>query len=300
MMAHARSRGRARRPGSNMPNHGWLIFNRPEQHWFFRLLGLIVRARAELTLITVTVTAYIQLRHHYDPQTVLIGMGVVTIAVFAIPPTRRYLWRRIWCVITRRRLRACMTQTFTMARANGRLPFLLWARPSPVGEHVLVWLPAGMAVKDLERITGELAAACWATDARILPSKRRAFLAHIHVIRRDTLGAVGLSPEVIDELDHDHTTGARDTDTRPVYPYLVRDPEQERAGLAALTPSINRTAAIAEPAPSSNDDGSSAALSMTAGPASKASAGKPTTAPASDEDDTAVTGYGGLDVSDYV
>ena len=70
-----------------------------------------------------------------------------------------------------------MTQTFTMARANGRLPFLLWARPSPVGEHVLVWLPAGMAVKDLERVTGELAAACWATDARILPSKRRAFLA---------------------------------------------------------------------------------------------------------------------------
>jgi hypothetical protein len=279
-----------------MPHNGWLIFNRPEQHWFFRLLGMIVRARAELTLITVTVTIYIQLGNYYDPQTVLIGMGVATIAVFAIPPTRRYLWRRIWCVITRRRLRTCMTQTFTMARANGRLPFLLWARPSPVGEHVLVWLPAGMAVKDLERITGELAAACWATDARILPSKRRAFLAHIHVIRRDTLGAVGLSPEVIDELDHDNRA-----DTRPVYPYLVRDPEQERAGLAALTPSINRTAATAEPAPSSsNDDNPAGRPSTTAGPAAKTAAGKPTTAPSSDEDDPAVTGYGGLDVSDYV
>ena len=216
-MAHARSRGRARRPGNNMPHNGWLIFNRPEQHWFFRLLGLIIRARAELTLITVTVTVYMQLGNYDDPHDVLIGMGVVTIAVFAIPPTRRYLWRRIWCVITRRRLRACMMQTFTMARANGRLPFLLWARPSPVGEHVLVWLPAGMAVKDLERITGELAAACWATDARILPSKRRAFLAHIHVIRRDTLGAVGLSPEVIDELDN-HTSGRRARRTRPPPP----------------------------------------------------------------------------------
>jgi hypothetical protein len=163
-----------------------------------------------------------------------------------------------------------------------------------------VWLPAGMAVKDLERITGELAAACWATDARILPSKRRAFLAHIHVIRRDTLGVVGLSPEVIDELDGGNTTATRDTDARPAYPYLVRDPEQERAGLAALSPSINRTAATAEPAPSSNDDNPAGRPSTTAGPASKTAAGKPTTAPASDEDDPAVTGYGGLDVSDYV
>ena len=77
MMAHARSRGRARRPGNNMPHHGWLIFNRPERHWFFRLLGMIVRARAELTLITVTVTVYLQATHYYDPQAVLIGMGVV-------------------------------------------------------------------------------------------------------------------------------------------------------------------------------------------------------------------------------
>ena len=173
-----------------------------------------------------------------------------------------------------------MTQTFTMARANGRLPFLLWARPSPVGEHVLVWLPAGMAVKDLERITGELAAACWATDARILPSKRRAFLAHIHVIRRDTLGAVGLSPEVIDELDHDHTTDTRDTDTRPAYPYLVRDPEQERAGLAALTPAINRTPATAAPAPSSTRR--PCRHTQHDRRLATSTAGKPTTAPASE------------------
>jgi hypothetical protein len=262
---------------------------------------VIVRARAELTLITVTVTVYIQLGNYYNRQAVLIGMGVVTIAVFAIPPTRRYLWRRIWCVITRRRLRACMTQTFTMARANGRLPFLLWARPSPVGEHILVWLPAGMAVKDLERITGELATACWAKDARILPSKRRAFLAHIHIIRRDTLGIVDLSPEVIDELDDGNTTATRDTDARPAYPYLVRDPEQERAGLAALTPVINRTPVSGVPAPPSNNDSPAGTPSTTAGPASKSAAGKPTTAPtSSDEDDSAVTGYGGLDVSDYV
>jgi hypothetical protein len=257
-----------------MPHNGWLIFNRPEQHWFFRLLGVIVRARAELTLITVTVTVYIQLRHHYDPQPILIGMGVVTVAIFAIPMSRRYLYRRIWCVITRRRLRACMTQTFTMARANGRLPFILWARPSPAGEHILVWLPAGMAVKDLERITGELAAACWAKDARILPSKRRAFLAHIHVIRRDTLGTADLSPEVVDELDHDHSTDTGDTDTRPAYPYLVRDPEQERAGLAALTPVINRPSATTDPSSTDDQD-----ISTTAGPVSKSAAGKPTTAP---------------------
>ena len=99
MMAQARSRGRTRRPG-NTPHNGWLIFARPEQHWLFRLLGLIVRARAELTLITVTVTVYNLATDYYDPNRVLIGMGVVTIAIFAIPPSRRYVWRRFWCVIT--------------------------------------------------------------------------------------------------------------------------------------------------------------------------------------------------------
>ncbi len=186
-----------------------------------------------------------------------------------------------------------MVQTFTMARANGRLPFLLWARPSPVGEHVLVWLPAGMAVKDLDRITNELAAACWAKDTRIIPSRRRAFFAHIHVIRRDTLGTVDLSPEVIDELDNDQPTAPPTPGTptaRPAYPYLVRDPEQERAGLAALTPSINRppaTAGIAD-APSNDDipaNGTSSTTGKTAGPARQASTGKPTTARTSDEDD---------------
>jgi hypothetical protein len=71
-----------------------------------------------------------------------------------------------------------------------------------------------------------------------------------------------------------------------------------------LTPAFNRTPATAASPPPSNDDGpalgTSSTIRKTAGSASKASPDKPTTARPSDEDDPAVTGYGGLDVSDYV
>ena len=299
-MAHARSRGRTRtanRRNRRVQHDGWLIFAHPEQHWTFRLLGLVVRARAELTLITVTVTIYVLGRDHFGPEYTLYGMTATLLVVGVVPVSRRYVIRRFWCVMTRHRLRACMVQTFTMARQNGRMPFLLWSRPSSTGEHVTVWLPAGLAVKDLDRQADRLAAACWAKEVHVVMSEWRATVAHVYVARRELLSTTDLAPDVndTDTTENDSRSGrhlhpVRDI-PRDLKHDLVRDPAEEQAALAALTPALRRTT-------NSTTDGPDAGQNTGTTDTTPTSPGTRTTGSRSQEQPT--TGYGGQDVSDYI
>src|SRR4051812_17158858 len=136
-------------------------------------------------------------------------MAATLAVVLALPASRRYTLRRVSAVVMRHRMRACFLQTRTWT-ANGRLPFLVWSRPTPVGVRVRVWLPAGLSVNDLERIIDEIGAACWAREARITPVSGQAALVWVDIIRRDPLGAAGpLSPPVVDSLGPDrHPAGA--------------------------------------------------------------------------------------------
>ncbi|MCO1657432.1 hypothetical protein [Pseudonocardia humida] len=184
------------------------IFTRPEQHWFFRVVGFIIRRRAELTVITVTVIAWTVCVDQFGQTHTVIGMTVTVLVVFAVPASRRFVIRRMWCVITRHRMRACFKRT-RGAIHHGKLPYLWWSRPSPVGERVRVWLPAGLSVKDVQHITDELATACWAREARITPSRSQAASVVIDIVRRDPLGrSKPVTPTVADGLDaswhHDH------------------------------------------------------------------------------------------------
>ena len=132
----------------------------------------------------------------------LIMLGTTTV-LLVIPASRRFMVRRMWSVITRHRMRACFVQSRTMT-LDGRMPFLLWSRPSPVGERVRVWLPAGLSVKDIEDDSQRLAAACWAHEARITPTRHQAALVIVDVIRRDPLTArTVLTPAVLDDIDGD-------------------------------------------------------------------------------------------------
>src|SRR6185503_15539818 len=106
-----------------------------------------------------------------------------------VPPYGRYLLRRWQCVCTRHRVRAALLKSRygSSMTYDGKLPYLLWSRPSPIGERIRVWLPAGLSVKDLERSTDVLAAACWADSARITPARGQAALVVLDIIRRDPL-----------------------------------------------------------------------------------------------------------------
>jgi hypothetical protein len=273
------------------------IFTRPETHLLWRVLGFIVRLRAELTVITVLVAA----RFWAWPRLValightmaLITVTVLILSILCIPASRRYLCRRWWSITTRHRMRACFVQTRTMTH-HGRLPLLVWSRPSPVGERVRVWLPAGLSVKDLERVTAEIAAACWAADVRITPSRSQAALVIVDVIRRDPLTGSAFTPAVADNLDRTGHPNRID----------LADLEEATGTGGTVVPLPSRSTL---PPPATRDTSETGSNTNTTGQdgsrartrKNPASAG-PAASSSARSDEPPITGFGGVDVSDYV
>lgn len=221
--AHSRSRGGPTRSRTSYRTGTIEIFTRPHQNPYLRVVGWIVRFRAELTLLFIVGTPIVVqwwrtrpvsrepgtvVPPPAEPVTVLgpdeiaIGWIVVLAVVMALPATRRYVCRRFWAVTDRHRMRACFVQTRTMTH-DGKQPLLLWSRPSPIGERVRVWLPAGMSVKDIEQVTDRMAASCWARTARVTPSRSQAALVVVDIVRRDPLVIDEFTPAGVDDLDPD-------------------------------------------------------------------------------------------------
>ena len=91
-------------------------------------------------------------------------------------------------VLARHRLQRLCYEARLHTR-SGRLPLVLWTRPTKVGERLFVWCRAGISAEDFEQHTGELRAACYARDARVTRNSRWSQLVTIDIIRRDTLAA---------------------------------------------------------------------------------------------------------------
>ena len=105
-----------------------------------------------------------------------------------MPHSRRFITRRFWCVLARHRLQRLCYEARLHTR-SGRLPLILWTRPTKVGERTWVLCRAGICAEDFEDHTGELRAACYARDARVTRNRRWSHLVTIDIIRRDTLAA---------------------------------------------------------------------------------------------------------------
>ncbi len=266
-MSHRPRDHNGRRRGSQM---GVVeIFTRPEYHPVTRVVGLVVRYRAELSCVAILMTTALILRGQVGPDWATLILVAVAAIVVAVPASRRYIIRRVWCVCSRHRARSCFLQTRTMTY-NGRMPFLYWSRPSPVGERVRVWLPAGLAVKDIENVCDEMAAACWARSARVEASRRWSQLVVIEIVRRDPLGTPDvITPAVLHGLPTNHADGAGDAAVVPL---------PDRATL----PTPNRDE------PPTHPTRRSPTVPRARGHAGNGS-GSGT-----------VTGFGGVDVSDYV
>ena len=295
--ASGRSRGRVGRRGrTSTPGWGWEMFTRPEQSRFWLIVGFVVRRRAELTVITVGWLVTVQLDSKVTPglpgpvtpaQWAWLLLTATLAVVLAVPPSRRYTLRRCTAVVMRHRMRACFLQTRTWT-ANGRLPFLMWSRPTPVGVRVRVWLPAGLSVNDLERIIDELGTACWAREARITPVQGQAALVWVDIIRRDPLGATRpLSPPVVDHLD---TNGG---------PTWLPTPQQW-ADPTPAPPSVKPTAVPPASTSSAATNGNFHGTAKNGAPRNGAGKNAPDTDPGAQADPPGVTGFGGVDVTDYV
>ena len=208
-------------------------------------------------------------------------MATTLVVVLAVPASRRCVWGRCRSVVIRHRMRACFLQTRTWT-TNGRLPFLLWSRPSRVGERVRVWLPAGLSVKHLERIQDELAAACWAHEVRILPVRTQAALVLVDVVRHDPLASKRAVIPPVADLDDTPSSWLPDLDSLPTQ----RVPGSDTAPLPPIP--------AATPIP---------ATSTTSAPGTSTTARTRKTSTSSNgagAETPGVTGFGGVDVTDYL
>jgi len=174
--------------------------------------GVLWRFRTELTTLSATSAAIWQLALMLSILWALIAIAAIITAIFVLPLTRRFIVRRAWCVISRHRLQRVFFET-RMHTRSGRLSLVLRIHPTQVGERALIWCRAGICSEDFEAHTGEIAAACYAREARIERSKRWAQLVQVNIVRRDTLAAhhviaSGLASKVPPARDNNTITAA--------------------------------------------------------------------------------------------
>ena len=150
--------------------------------------GTAWRWRTELALLTATLALLWRLTviMTFTWATITIAAGLAL--VLALPPTRRFMVRRFWCVLARHRLHKLCWEARLHTR-SGRLPLILWTRPTKVGERAWILCRAGICAEDFEGNLGEIRSACYARDARVTRNTRFSHLITVDVIRRDTLAA---------------------------------------------------------------------------------------------------------------
>src|SRR6266536_4191882 len=110
--------------------------------------GVLWRFRTELAGLAVTGTATWQLAVAIGVALALAILAFVAGAVFILPPARRFVIRRVWCIHSRHRLQRVFFET-RMHTRSGRLSLILWIRPTQVGERAWVWCRAGICSEDL-------------------------------------------------------------------------------------------------------------------------------------------------------
>ena len=280
------SRGRGFR-GASGPAGLLDLFVRPQRSLPARIVGLLIRLRAEILVMAVLLSARFWVWPRLDSRLghvpALLLTTALVLGVLVVPASRRYLLRRWRCVLTRHRVRAALLKSRygSSMTFDGKLPYLLWCRPSPIGERIRVWLPAGLSVKDLERSTDTLAAACWARSARITPVRGQAALIVLDIIRRDPLdGSIPVASDTTADAGDAWDDGF-ESDADPMgqlIPLPARDPAAQ-SGTTAACPDHDTPA---PPAPR------------------PATGGKVRTAATANTETPSARGVGGMDVSDYV
>src|SRR5215475_7837777 len=155
--------------------------------------GVIWRFRTELAVLMTGTIGVWELAKAVTTAwlTLILIMSVTAITV--LPWARRFIIRRVWCVLSRHRLQKVFFET-RMHTRSGRLPLVLRIHPTEVGEQALIWCRAGICFEDFEAHTGEIAAACYAREARIERSRRWAQIVVVNIVRRDTLAAHNVIP----------------------------------------------------------------------------------------------------------
>ena len=124
-----------------------------------------------------------------------------------MPPSRRYLARHAWCVISRHRLQRVCYEARLHTRA-GRLPAICWIRPTKVGERAWILCRAGICADDFDAHIGRDAAACYAREARVARNKKWSQLLTLDIVRRDPLRPASIIASPLERLTPRTATSA--------------------------------------------------------------------------------------------
>jgi hypothetical protein len=135
------------------------VFIRPERSLLVRLLAVVWRLRTELTASVVGVWGWLWLTDRLPSWAAVTVLSVTFAAVLCWGPSRRFVLGHVWCTITRHRMRSCLVQSRVMNH-RGYVPWLLWVRPTNVGERAWLLLRPGICAEDMESRTPHIAAAC--------------------------------------------------------------------------------------------------------------------------------------------
>jgi hypothetical protein len=161
--------------------------------------GTLFRFRTELAAVTAVATGGWALAKAMALVWAVIILMTTTTVVTVVPWTRQFFIRRAWCVLSRHRIQKVCYET-RMHTRSGRLPLILRIHPTQVGERALIWCRAGICAADFEAHTSEIAAACYARQARVEGNKRWAQLLNLDIVRRDTLASHHVIPSGIARL----------------------------------------------------------------------------------------------------
>ena len=165
------------------------ILDRTAARFHRTAAGALWRWRTELASLLATASGADWLIHAIGRVLALVFVGGMAAIVATVPHSRRFITRRAWCVITRHRLQRLFFEIRHLHTLSGRLPLILWIRPTEVGERALIWCRAGICGEDFEAHIGELRAACYAREARTTRNARWSQIVTIDIVRRDTLAA---------------------------------------------------------------------------------------------------------------
>lgn len=158
--------------------------------------GVVWRWRTELGLTLAAAAACWKLATVITLFWAVIALTAPILAAVAIPPTRRFLAARAWCLLSRHRLQRVCYETRMHTRA-GRLPLILWIHPTKVGERAWIICRAGICADDFDAYKSEIAAACYAREARITRNKKHAHILAVDIVRHDPLGTSHIIPSQI-------------------------------------------------------------------------------------------------------
>jgi hypothetical protein len=213
------------------------MFSRPKRSLPYLLVTCVWHWRWELLIAIAAYAVHTRLvQAGLTHLVAALMMAAVLGLLLVVPHSRYFLHHRFWCVVVRHRLRVCLRELRTMNH-SGNAALILAARATLEGQALWLWMRPGLSVEDLERRQEAIAAACWASDARVTRSHRLAALVRVDIVRRDPLAASHIPSPLLGLSEH--LPSAPITDTRALH--LIRSnarPTADPTTPAPPTPTV--------------------------------------------------------------